>query len=126
MSVVFDSSAIIALIKEEPGHEIVRPYVHEGFSLTVNFAEAVAYFARTISSKAVLWEILAPFMDGIVPLNKETSFLTGYLSRETKRQGLSLGDRACLALGISKKMPVLTADKKWAELDLPVDVRLIR
>jgi ribonuclease VapC len=52
--------------------------------------------------------------------------LTGMLIQQTKHLGLSLGDRACLALGIAKNLPVLTADKIWTELRLPVEVRLIR
>ena len=50
----------------------------------------------------------------------------GLLREQTREQGLSLGDRACLALGIRENVPVLTADRAWAQLDLDVSVRLVR
>lgn len=52
--------------------------------------------------------------------------LTASLIKHTKPFGLSLGDRACLALGMKMNLPVLTADRAWAKLDLGVQVNLLR
>jgi PIN domain nuclease of toxin-antitoxin system len=44
----------------------------------------------------------------------------------TRHAGLSLGDRACLALGDRLGCPVVTADRIWGNLDVGVDIFVIR
>lgn len=44
----------------------------------------------------------------------------------TKELGLSLADRACMALAVTLGLPLLTADRSWVEVDLPVEIRVIR
>ncbi|MDP3523658.1 MAG: PIN domain-containing protein, partial [Hoeflea sp.] len=62
----------------------------------------------------------------VVPLDTETALLAGRLREATRGRGLSLGDRACLALAIRENAIALTADRNWADLDLPCKVELIR
>ena len=65
--------------------------------------------------------------DVIVPLDVEQSFDIAFLKKSTKHKGLSIGDRACIALGIKMKLPIYTADKVWADLDLEgAEIILIR
>ena len=62
----------------------------------------------------------------IMPLDLALGFEIGFLRQSTRHRGLSLGDRACLALARREGLPVLTADRAWAELDLGIEVVLIR
>lgn len=52
--------------------------------------------------------------------------LTGDLVAQTRALGLSLGDRACLALGFALTAPVYTADKSWKKLKVNVRIHVIR
>jgi ribonuclease VapC len=62
----------------------------------------------------------------IVPFDTSLAVRSGLLRAATKRFGLSLGDRACLALAELRRLPVYTAERSWASLDLPIDIRVIR
>ncbi|MEO0683783.1 MAG: type II toxin-antitoxin system VapC family toxin [Cyanobacteria bacterium J06649_11] len=125
-AVVLDASAIIAVIKEEPGHEAVMPFIRNAVVLSVNFSEAVAYFAKHIVDDQVVSKVVQPFARAVVPYGFEESFLAGKLIRDTQQHGLSLGDRACIALGMVRKTSVITTDRAWAQLDVPIEIKLIR
>ena len=71
-------------------------------------------------------EILSNLNLEVVPFSQEQALRAGILRPSTKSLGLSLGDRACLALGLYLKLPILTADKLWSNLNLAVEIRLIR
>jgi len=62
----------------------------------------------------------------VVTFDAESAYAAAMLRDRTRQFGLSLGDRACLALGAARGLPVLTADRSWAELSIGVEVRLIR
>lgn len=62
----------------------------------------------------------------LVPHDETLAFITGELRTVSKIYGLSLGDRACLALGIVKQLPVLTADRVWLNVPVKTEVRVIR
>jgi PIN domain nuclease of toxin-antitoxin system len=62
----------------------------------------------------------------MVPFQAEDAALAASLRPKTDPLGLSLGDRACLALALARGVPVLTADRQWGSLDLGIDIRLIR
>jgi PIN domain nuclease of toxin-antitoxin system len=68
----------------------------------------------------------------ISPIRKSAVFtdeqakIAGSLIARTSAFGLSLGDRACLALGIALKAPVYTADRSWKNLKLGVRIHLVR
>lgn len=71
-------------------------------------------------------DILGGLHLSIVPFDDELAYDCAGLRPVTKHLGLSLGDRACLALAKREVLPVLTADRVWSELDIGVEVRLIR
>ena len=62
----------------------------------------------------------------VVPFTPEDAFISGSLRATTRRKGLSLGDRCCLALGVKTGLPVLTTEGKWREIDVGVQVEVIR
>ena len=124
---VLDASALLALVKNEPGVEIVEKLLGSILMSTVNISEVVATLrGYEISLENIKQQIL-PLISIAVPLDTELALLTADLRIQTKSKGLSLGDRACLALGILKQLPIYTADKIWADLNIEgTDIRLIR
>jgi ribonuclease VapC len=73
-----------------------------------------------------MFEIASGAVKGIVPFSERQARLTAELLPQTRALGLSLGDRACLALAIERELPVLTTDKGWKALRVGVEIRLIR
>lgn len=124
---VFDSSAVLAAVFQEPGGESVANLWAEGENLisAVNFAEIVAKLNERGMSDA---EVLT-VMDGVplkfVNLDQATAHASGLLRAATKALGLSLGDRACIALAQSRSATAVTADKQWEKVR-QLDLVLIR
>ncbi len=123
---IIDSSAVLAFLRDEQGHEIVAKYLRNSFISTVNFSEIISkYCSNGVSLEQARRAIDSLFAE-IVTFDEEQACLTGELKMLTKKLGLSLGDCACLALAKIKNLPVLTADKAWAKLDIGVKIQLIR
>ena len=125
-AVVFDSSVLIAILRQEPGFEVGERSLNEALISTVNLAEVATYLARNSVPAETINDALATFPIEIVPFDREQGLIAGCLYPVCKSLGLSLGDRACLALAKSKRLPVLTADKAWLELMIDVSVKSIR
>jgi ribonuclease VapC len=120
-----DSSAILALIKNEPGAEVAASVLPRAVISAVNITEVVSKLIDLGSSTAPLDLALAEAKVEIVPFTDAQARLAGELRRTTKARGLSLGDRACLALAQERGLTAVTADAAWAgATDVPV--RLIR
>lgn len=125
-AIVFDSSVLIAILRQEPGSEVGEQSLNEALISTVNLAEVATYLARNSVPTETINEALAAFPIEVVPFDREQGLIAGYLYPTCKSLGLSLGDRACLALAKSKRLPVLTVDKAWLELEIDVSVKSIR
>lgn len=126
MSVVLDSSALLAAIRGEPGAERVRPLLNGARVSAVNFSEVVAKLAE----RGATDEELRAFADGapfaVIPFDSPQALATGLLRRATRHSRLSLGDRACLALARTEGLPAVTADRAWAGIDLGIPVEVVR
>ena len=93
----------------------------------MNLSELITVLTRAGVSENDIDEIITDLVPEIIPFCGDISIKTGKISKLTQGYGLSLGDRACLATAIQLGLPVYTADKIWAELDLPnVKINLIR
>ena len=125
-AVVFDSSVLIAILRQEPGSEVGEQSLNDALISTVNLAEVATYLARNSVPAETINDALATFPIEVVPFDREQGLIAGCLYPDCKSLGLSLGDRACLALAKSKSLPVLTADKAWLELEINVSVKSIR
>ena len=124
---LLDTSAIIALIKQEPGYQIVDEILAISAMSTVNFAELITTLAKDDINTEDIDAITTNLVPEIAPFSHEIATLTGKLYIQTRHKGLSLGDRACLATAIQLGLPVYTADKAWGELNIPkLKVHLIR
>jgi PIN domain nuclease of toxin-antitoxin system len=124
--VVLDASALLALVKGEPGGEIVaEAFPHVAIS-AVNLSEVVAKLTERSMPTAMVRTVLEDLDLDIHPFDAESAFAAGALRTPTRELGLSFGDRACLALGQQLDLPVLTTDRAWTHLELGITVRPIR
>ena len=127
-NVVLDTSAVMAWLQQEPGWEAVgRAFATENCRMSaVNLAELVAKSAERMRDHAEIAAMIAELPIEIVPSDKAQAFATGLLRAATRNLGLSLGDRACLALAKSINAVALTADKPWLELGIDARIECIR
>ena len=124
--IVLDASALLALLFREPGHEKVEAALNESWMSTVNLAEVIGRFARDGHSSLEVLARLQLTAIEFCEFDASQAALTAELLPKTRHLGLSLGDRACLALAASHECPAMTADGAWDELDLGIAIRLIR
>jgi ribonuclease VapC len=126
--VVLDASAILAVINGEPGSEKLTPnLLARAISSTVNLAEVQSKLvSRGWTSEQASWEDATSPVREIVSFDEEHARIAGDLVIQTRHLGLSLADRACLALGLALRVPVYTADKAWKKLKMSVKIHTIR
>lgn len=126
MTAVLDASALLAYLQEEAGSDAVEAVLAESVISSVNWAEVVQ---KSIAAGVVV-EGMGNDLEAlgltIYPFAPEDAEVTGQLWQQTRQYGLSLGDRACLSLALRLGIPVLTAERVWANLGLTLDVRVIR
>lgn len=124
--VVLDSSAVLAVIHGERGAEVVAPLLDGAMLSAVNYAEVVSKLVE----RGAGWEFASSNILKIGIVVVEFGFdlanRAGEFRRQTRHLGLSLADRACLALAEREGLPALTADRSWSSVDVGVEVRLIR
>ncbi len=125
-SVVLDASAIIAFLRQEPGAAIVGEYLTDGMASAVNIAEVGTRLSDLDMGDAQIRRSISVLGLEIKPFDLEAAYAVAMMRAKTRNKGLSLGDRACLALANQLGVPALTADRVWAELDIDVDIQLIR
>ncbi|MFT3920954.1 MAG: type II toxin-antitoxin system VapC family toxin [Myxococcales bacterium] len=124
--VALDASALLAFLRKEPGQQVVRKHLAQSIISTVNIAEVLGKaIERKIGLDVAIAKIRALPIT-IVPFDFQQAAICGTMREPTRHLGLSLGDRSCLALGLARKIPVLTTDEEWLKADLGVEVRLIR
>jgi PIN domain nuclease of toxin-antitoxin system len=123
---VIDASALLALIFDEAGAARVKRHLDNALLSAVNAAEVVGTLVERGMPGGEAERIVARLVPEIVAFDTEQAFLAGSLRLATRQFGLSLGDRACLALAIKLSDPVLTADRTWTKLSLAVKVNCIR
>jgi ribonuclease VapC len=124
--IVADASAILAALKNEP-FATFEPGRLLGTSIsTVNFCEVLTKLHSDGLTPQQASTAAARLDLHVIAFDERMAAAAAEFWFQTRRAGLSLGDRACLALGKLLKCPVVTADRAWASLDLGVEVILIR
>lgn len=124
---ILDASALLALLNRERGSEYVVTALADGAAIcVVNLSEVVAKLNEVGMPEEAIHEALDPLGLEIVNFDALLAYKAGMLRAGTKHAGLSLGDRACLALAQFFDVPVLTTDKIWESLSLNIAIRVIR
>jgi PIN domain nuclease of toxin-antitoxin system len=125
--VVLDASAILAVIGGEPGAEKLTPdLLARAVGSAVNLAEVQAKLLSRGWSSELAWEDATSPVREVLAFDEAQARVAGDLATHTRHLGLSLGDRACLALGIALKVPVYTAERAWKTLKVGVRIHVIR
>ena len=126
-SCVLDASALIALFHQEPGSDKVAQAIEDGAVLsTVNLSEVASKLDELGTPEVLIQTSINVLALTIVDFNAELANKAGLLRSLTKSAGLSLGDRACLALAQHLNLPALTTDRVWKDLLPAITVQLIR
>jgi PIN domain nuclease of toxin-antitoxin system len=124
--IVLDASALLAYLFREEGHERVAEIIDDSCLSTVNLSEVIGRFVRDGHDGPTVLRRLAASPIKIVTFSAADASRAASLIPKTERLGLSLGDRACLALAMTRGIPAVTADRSWKRLALGVPVRVIR
>jgi PIN domain nuclease of toxin-antitoxin system len=124
--VVIDSSAILALFKNEPGSDMVMQYFSDFRISAINYCEVLGKLNFPIMDNDVAKDLLVILKNNTVNFDAELAEIAADLSSHTSNFVLSLADKACLALALRENLPVLTADRIWQNLDITLDIKLIR
>lgn len=125
---ILDASAILAYLFDESGAEMVTPVLENGQGVmsSVNYAEVVSKLTDHHMPAEAIRAALDDLDVEVIAFDTQQAFITGELRADSKPLGLSLGDRACLALASVLQLPVLTADHHWTLMPGTLDVRVIR
>lgn len=111
--VVLDASALLALLRDEPGAGKVAEAIADSRMCSVNYAEVVSHFIHAGMPAEEVEVMLKPLPMAIVDADQGLATIAGRLRATTAEAGLSLGDRFCLALARRDGLTALTADKQW-------------
>jgi ribonuclease VapC len=124
--VVLDASALIALLRKEPGAEKVTAVLSKSCISSVNLAETLGKMVEYGKPlEAVRFQVERLDIP-VVPFDTEQANIAASFWKATRLVGMSLGDRACLALALKLSLPALTTEMEWLKCDLGVKVVKIR
>lgn len=121
-----DASAVLAVINKEPGAAYVWDRMPGSSISSVNYAEVITKLIENGSPAKAAKEAIDDYLLQVISVDADLGARMGTLHEVTQRKNISLGDRACLALAERLKLPILTADRAWAKLDLDLTIELIR
>lgn len=126
MNVVLDASALLAYLQGEPGGEAVKAVLRKAIISTVNWVEVIQKALAGDVDTGGLRADLEALGLRLEPFTGEQAEVAGELWKRTRTLGLSLGDRACLALALERGEPVYTTDRTWSRIDLGLTIETLR
>jgi len=125
--IVLDASAIMAILNGEPGADkLTTDLLDHAVVGAVNLAEVQTVLVNRGITPDDAWRDTCSPIREIAAFTGDLARVTGTLVDQTRALGLSLGDRACLALAMSLGAPVYTADRAWKKLKLSIPIHLPR
>ena len=124
--IVIDSSALLAFLLREPGHEIVTAQLAQASMSTVNFSEVLARMSRENIAPRTLGPKLLELGLTLVEFDPPQAVIASEIRESARTHGIAMSGCCCIALAMHQAMPVLTADRAWTSLGFDVDVQLIR
>ena len=122
---VLDASAILAALFREPGAGVVEAHYEAGIVSSVNLSEVAAKLSDRRIPGIEARALLSGLGLAVRPFDERLAYMAGALRDATRPWGLSLGDRACFALGLAESVPVVTVDRKWADVSQTVGVEVV-
>jgi PIN domain nuclease of toxin-antitoxin system len=126
-NVVLDASALLAVLNREPGADtLTTELMSHAVISAVNLAEVQRKLVTRGINPDAAWGAALTAVGEVTTFTVQHAKTAGSLIAETRSLGLSLGDRACLALALALKAPVYTADRAWKKLKLGVRIHVIR
>lgn len=123
---VLDASALLAVMLGEAGADRIHSRLPGAVIGAVNLAEAVAKLQERGVPDAEIDRDIAELDLPVIPFDAAQAMAAGKLRARTRALGLSLGDRACLALAMTRGVPAVTTDRGWAALDIGAEVIVAR
>ncbi len=123
---VLDASALLAFLLDEPGGDLVETYLPQSIISAVNWSEVLQKMQRYGADTTGTGADLEALGVGFMPFEAIDAELSASIWKQGQPYGLSLGDRACLALGMRLHISIITADKVWLEAYPNLDIQLIR
>ena len=124
--IVLDSSALVALLLREPGHEMVAGRLAEAAVSAVNISEVLARMSRENISPRALLPRLLQLGTSIVAFDAAQAVIASEIRERARGLGMGLADCCCLALAIHRGTPVMTADRAWNGLEVDLQIVMIR
>lgn len=126
MTAVLDASALLAVLFREPGGDVVAGHVDGARVSSVNAAEVLSRLTRAGADPSEAYDVLRRLPLEIVPFTEAHALATAALAPLGLAHGLSLGDRACLALAADLRAAAVTADRAWRGLPLGIEIVCVR
>jgi ribonuclease VapC len=123
---VLDASAVLCLLQEEKGAERVAEALPAAVIGAVNYSEVVGKLVESGLVEAVADGLVDTLQLNVIPFDRIQARLAGALRAPTRRLGLSLGDRACLALAATAGATALTCERAWTRFEAPCRVEALR
>ena len=123
---MLDASALMAVLREEPGAAAVEAVLDGAAVSTVNLSEVQAKLVERGTPAEIAWSWLVDLDLDVVDFDAPQAKVAGDLRALTRAHGISLGERACLALAQVRSLPVMTADRAWAGLEIGIEIRAVR
>ena len=124
--VVLDASAVLALVQAERGADTVYEHLAAAIICAPNVTEVVTKLIDNGRSDHEAMAVFVALGLQVLPFDGTLALRAGALRRHALGRRLSLGDRACLALAERERLPTLTADRIWTDLDIGIEIHLIR
>lgn len=123
---VLDASAVLALLNQEPGMDRVEAVLADSCMGTVNYCEVLGKLIDAGLPEQDARESVELLNVEVVSFDADLARLAAVLRPTTKKLGLSLGDRSCLALALARRNTAVTAERAWPKLKIGVKIELIR
>ena len=125
-SYVLDASAVLCLLQAENGAERVAEALPDAMIGAVNYSEVVAKLVEAGIDEMTVDSLIDKLQLNVIPFDRVQARLAGSLRSTTRKLGLSLGDRACLALAAAKGATALTCERIWTKFETPCKVETLR
>ena len=125
-SIVLDASAVLAVANKEAGADVVLEARSQAILSAVNHAEVVSKLVQKNVAFEDVQIFVAEVFPRVIPFDLEQATAAGQLHAATRKNELSYADCACITLAAIRGIPLLTGDRKWLQVETPVEIRLFR